>query len=95
MRTRMSVYRLAASALMAAVSPSGIAIAQTPYVPPASPRATFNFNPGWKFIREDVTNAEQADFDDSEWADVSLPHTCNDADSYDHIISHSGGDRDA
>ena len=24
------------------------------YQPPASPRATYNFNPGWKFIREDV-----------------------------------------
>ena len=25
------------------------------FTPPASPRATYNFNPGWKFIREDVT----------------------------------------
>ena len=25
--------------------------AKTPYTPPASPRVTFNFNPGWKFIR--------------------------------------------
>ena len=25
------------------------------FTPPASPRAVFNFNPGWKFIREDVT----------------------------------------
>lgn len=89
----MSVYRLAASALMAAVSPSGIAIAQTPYVAPASPHATFNFNPGWRFIREDVTNAERAELDDSKWEAVSTPHTYNDSDSYDQIISHSGGDR--
>jgi hypothetical protein len=32
-----------------------------------SPRVTYNFNPGWKFIREDVTNAEQVAFDDSKW----------------------------
>jgi beta-galactosidase len=42
-----------------------------------------------------VTNAEQIDFDDSKWADVSAPHTYNDVDSYTDIISHSGGDRRA
>jgi beta-galactosidase len=65
------------------------------FTPPASPRATFNFNPAWKFIREDVTNAEQVAFDDSKWSDVSAPHTYNDVDSYTAIISHSGGDRRA
>ena len=65
------------------------------YIPPLSPRADYNFNPGWKFIREDVTNAEQVVFDDSKWADISAPHTYNDADSYTDIISHSGGDRRA
>jgi beta-galactosidase len=79
----------AAPAAAAPTAPSG------PFTPPASPRATFNFNPGWKFIREDVTNAEQVAFDDSKWADVSAPHTYNDVDSYTDIISHSGGDRHA
>ena len=65
------------------------------YAPPASPRANYNFNPGWKFIREDVTNAEQSAFDDSKWSDVSAPHTYNDVDSYTSLISHSGGDRRA
>jgi beta-galactosidase len=69
--------------------------AESRYTPPASPNVTFNFNPGWKFIREDVTNAESVDFDDSQWTDVSAPHTYNDADSYQKIISHSGGDRGA
>ena len=49
--------------------------ADSRFAPPVSPRATYSFNPGWKFIREDVTNAEQVAFDDSAWADVSLPHT--------------------
>jgi beta-galactosidase len=72
-----------------------LSAANTRYVPPASPRVTFNFNPGWKFIRQDVTNAEQVAFDDSKWAAVSAPHTYNDTDSYTDIISHSGGDRRA
>src|ERR1035438_8755067 len=66
--------------------------ADAKFTPPASPRATYNFNPGWKFIREDVTNAEQVAFDDSKWSDVSAPHTYNDVDSYTVIISHGGGD---
>jgi beta-galactosidase len=65
------------------------------YAPPASPHADYNFNAGWKFIREDVTNAETVVFDDSKWSDVSAPHTYNDVDSYTAIISHSGGDRRA
>jgi beta-galactosidase len=70
-------------------------VAAETFTPPASPRADYNFNPGWKFIREDVTNAEQVAFDDSKWSDVSAPHTFNDIDSYTAIISHSGGDRRA
>jgi beta-galactosidase len=67
----------------------------SPFVAPDSPRATFNFNPGWKFIREDMSNAEQPAFDDSKWLDVSAPHTYNDVDSYTDFISHGGGDRRA
>jgi beta-galactosidase len=69
--------------------------ADAPYAPPPAPRVTFNFNPGWKFIRGDATNADKMDFDDSKWANVSAPHTYNDTDSYANIISHSGGDRPA
>jgi beta-galactosidase len=69
--------------------------AETTYAPPSSPRTTINFNPDWKFIRQDVTNAEQTAFDDSKWNDVSAPHTYNDVDSYTDLISHSGGDRHA
>ena len=76
-----------------AVLAASLAAAETTFTPPASPHADYNFNPDWKFIREDVTNAEQVNFDDSKWSDVSAPHTYNDTDSYAHIISHSGGDR--
>ncbi len=80
---------LGAAALFCAVPVQ----AQAAYTPPASQHADFNFNPGWKFIREDVTNAMEISCDDSKWVDVSAPHTYNDVDSYAHIISHSSGDR--
>ena len=67
--------------------------ADSTYTPPASPRAVYNFNPGWKFIFGDQTNADQPGFDDSAWADVSLPHTWNDTDSFRKYISHGGGDQ--
>jgi beta-galactosidase len=69
------------------------AAAAATYAPPASPRAVYNFNPGWKFIFGDQTNADQPGFDDSTWASVSLPHTWNETDSYRAYISHSGGDQ--
>ena len=63
------------------------------WAPPASPRATLNFNLDWRFLREDVAGAEAVEFDDSKWAVVSTPHTFNDVDSFREPISHSGGDR--
>lgn len=63
------------------------------FQPPASPRAVYNFNPGWKFIFGDSTGAYNPGFDDSAWANVSLPHTWNETDSYRAYISHSGGDQ--
>jgi beta-galactosidase len=65
------------------------------YVPPASPRAVYSFNPDWKFIRQDVAGADAPGFNDSQWTTVSAPHTYNDVDSYNELISHSGGDRRA
>jgi beta-galactosidase len=63
------------------------------YAPPASPRVTYNFNPGWKFIRQDAPGAQEPSFDDSQWETVSTPHSFNDVDSFRVIIDHSGGDR--
>src|SRR5208283_1847029 len=63
------------------------------YAPPASPRVTYNFNPGWKFIRQDVPGADNPAFDDSSWTNVGLPHTWNDVDSYRALISRGGGDQ--
>ena len=61
------------------------------YQPPASPREVYNFNSGWMFLRQDAPGAEATGFDDSTWTPVSTPHTYNDTDSYNTIISHSSG----
>jgi len=72
---------------------SVLTIKPTAYHPPASPRATFNFNSGWKFALGDTTGADKTEFNDKAWASVSLPHTWNETDSYRAYISHSGGDQ--
>ena len=75
------------------ISNSSVRAAAQRYAPPPSPRATYNFNPGWKFAFGDAAGADQPAFDDSAWASVSLPHTWNETDSYRAYISHSGGDQ--
>jgi beta-galactosidase len=61
-----------------ATTVAGRARAQQP-----SPRQTLSFNPGWKFIRQDVEAAKNPTFDDASWAAVSVPHTYNDTDTFD------------
>jgi beta-galactosidase len=39
-----------------------------------SPRKVYNFNPGWRFYKGDVKNAEKPELDDSSWERASLPH---------------------
>jgi beta-galactosidase len=48
-----------------------------------APRLEVDLNADWKFIRQDVANAEQPDFDDSAWQSVTLPHTWNNLDGED------------
>ena len=49
----------------------------------AAERLTLNFNPDWKFIKEDGSARAQPAFDDNAWATVSAPHTYNDVDTFD------------
>ena len=49
----------------------------------ADERLTLNFNPDWKFIKDDPAEAEQPNFDDHTWTNVSTPHTFNDVDTFD------------
>ena len=87
MTSRKSLFTTAAILALASLANAA------PYTPPKSPRAKINFNLDWKFIREDIPNAEAPAFDDKAWSTVSLPHSFNDTDSFRQIISHGGGDR--
>jgi beta-galactosidase len=84
-------FPLAALAIVASTLPLWSADAK--FVPPTTPRVTYNFNTDWKFIRQDVPGAEVVNFDDVQWDTVSTPHTFNDVDSFRMLIDHSGGDR--
>jgi len=77
----------------AASADAGVPAVGEKFSPPASPRAVYNFNPGWKFAFGDSAGADNPSFDDSAWTSVSLPHTWNETDSYRAYISHSGGDQ--
>jgi beta-galactosidase len=48
-------------------------------------RVTLNFDPDWKFIKADPAGASAINFDDAAWSVVSLPHTYNDTDTFDHF----------
>ncbi|GIZ09521.1 sugar-binding domain-containing protein [Flavobacterium sp. UMI-01] len=48
-------------------------------------RTKYNFNPDWKFIKENPKNAQELNFDDSSWSTVSCPHTFNDVDTFDDL----------
>jgi beta-galactosidase len=57
----------------------GIGVQLAPRADESAPaaRETFNFNPGWKLFVGDPTNAAMAEFDDSAWKNVTLPHAWN------------------
>ncbi|HEV2761513.1 MAG TPA: hypothetical protein VGV38_00865, partial [Pyrinomonadaceae bacterium] len=50
--------------------------------PPASPRAKYNFNSGWKLFVGDPDGAERPGFDDSAWETVTLPRAWNEDDAF-------------
>ncbi len=50
------------------------AAAQT-YTPPANNRVDINLDSGWRFVQQDVPGAQAANFDDSSWTSLNLPHT--------------------
>src|SRR5258708_30030754 len=51
--------------------------AEQPSPLPVSPRATYNFNSGWKLLAGDPPEAQRPDFDDRTWKPVTLPHAWN------------------
>jgi beta-galactosidase len=95
MKQRLLIFLLIiTSAFTANAGGHSTNVTQAPaFQPPASPRATYNFNSGWKFTFGDAAGADQPGFDDAGWTAVSLPHTWNETDTYRAYISHGGGDQ--
>jgi hypothetical protein len=71
-----------------AAVPSGTASASGPQFRAA--RTETSLDAGWRFIREEVAAAAAAEFDDSGWASVTLPHTFNGADGDDGSTYYRG-----
>ncbi|MEQ0560112.1 glycoside hydrolase family 2 TIM barrel-domain containing protein [Amycolatopsis sp. NEAU-NG30] len=61
----------------------GFAVPAAVAAPAGHARAETVLATGWKFHLGDVAGAADADFDDSSWTPVSLPHTWNAADGAD------------
>src|SRR5262245_9459904 len=59
-----------------------MALAQT-FKPPAEIRRDSPLVDGWRFIKSDVTGAEQEGFDDQSWDVISIPHTWDAKDGQD------------
>ena len=96
MNTHLGTSRLIALlAVLGTFLPVASVHAADVFVLPQSPRSRIDFNIDWKFIREDVPGAQSPDFNDSSWQTVSTPHTYNDIDTFNKIISHGGGQRGA
>ncbi len=51
----------------------------------AQSRNTYNFNLDWRFLKADAPGAQEPNFDDSKWTNVSAPHTWNDIDTFDNF----------
>src|SRR5690349_7978721 len=49
---------------------------------PEGPRAKYNFNPDWKLLVGDPAGAEKADYDDSQWKNITTPHAWNEDDAF-------------
>lgn len=52
-------------------------------LPASTPRIKYTINENWRFLPEDLPDAEQPDCDDSAWKTVELPHTWNTEDPFD------------
>jgi beta-galactosidase len=77
------VFDMVGNGTSQSLSPGGpVNLAQT-FTPPAEIRHDTLLVDGWRFIKSDVTGAEQENFNDQSWAVVSIPHTWNAQDGQD------------
>ncbi|MFE0458316.1 glycoside hydrolase family 2 TIM barrel-domain containing protein [Kitasatospora sp. NPDC058965] len=83
--TRRQVLGGLAAGAVAAIAGTTVARAAAgavTYTAPG-PRQRIDLNPGWRFVKSDVSGAQATGFDDSGWQTVSTPHTWNAVDGAD------------
>jgi len=78
-RPHRSKVRIVCSVILFGISAADglVLAAESRFTPPASPRTTFNFNPGWRVLVGDPNGASSPDFNDSGWKAVALPYAWN------------------
>jgi beta-galactosidase len=82
-RIRILVVLVASMVMVVTGSVVAVPAAQAAtFTPPAS-RQRIDLNTGWRFLRADVSGAQNPGFDDSAWAPVTVPHTWNARDGED------------
>ena len=56
------------------------------YVPKQNNRKVINLgDTPWKFIKQDISGAQNPSYNDSSWQDVGIPHCYNDMDTFQNI----------
>src|SRR4051812_42762760 len=55
---------------------------RTPAEVPSEVRATYNLNLDWKLFVGDASGAESAEFNDTTWKSVTLPHAWNEDEAF-------------
>jgi hypothetical protein len=75
-------FRLLAATAALAISLDATAYAHDASTVVMSNRATFNLNPAWRMTIGDPKGAEQADFEDHGWTEVTLPNAFNEKEAF-------------
>ena len=69
-----------AAALLVIATPAALAHDASTVV--ASPRTSWNLNPGWRMASGEQPGAERDGFDDRDWQEVTLPHAFNEKEAF-------------
>jgi hypothetical protein len=79
----LNVFRVRlAAALLIAAAHAAPAWAQDASTAVASPRTTWNLNPGWQMTTGEQPGAERDGFDDRSWGEATLPHAFNEKEAF-------------
>jgi len=81
-KTRILALLGRASAAALALAAPATATAHDASTVVASPRSTYNLNPGWRTATGDIAGAERPDFDDAAWQTVTLPNAFNEREAF-------------